>query len=223
MSSSSDVPAPRKRGEFDVQLKVLLIGDSGVGKTSLLQRYTVDAFSGSFISTIGIDFKTKMLTIDGMRVRCQIWDTAGQERFRTITTSYFRGAHGIALCFDATDKRSFASITSWMAQIADNADESVRLVLVGTKSDAPAAVTREEAAELAARFATDARPIPVVYTSAKANIGVTEAFEGLAESALRQMFAKESPASFPAQKSDETLRLSADADPSASGSSRCVC
>ena len=222
MSSSSDAPAPRKRGEFDVQLKVLLIGDSGVGKTSLLQRYTVDAFSGSFISTIGIDFKTKMLTIDGTRVRCQIWDTAGQERFRTITTSYFRGAHGIALCFDATDKRSFASITSWMSQIADNADESVRLVLVGTKSDATPAVTPAEAAEVAARFATDARPIPVVFTSAKANIGVAEAFEGLAESALRHMFAKDAPASLP-RKSDDPLRLSADTDPGAGGSSKCAC
>jgi Ras-related protein Rab-8A len=180
---------PRARPEFDIQLKLLLIGDSGVGKTSLLQRYTADAFSASFISTIGIDFKTKILTLDGLRVRCQIWDTAGQERFRTITTSYFRGAHGIALCFDATDRRSFASIAAWAAQIADNADAGVRLLLVGTKADAPAAVSREDAEALAAKWATPERPLPVAFTSAKTNVGVAEAFEALAAAALAQALA----------------------------------
>ena len=177
--------------EFDVQLKILLIGDSGVGKTSLLQRYTADAFSSNFISTIGIDFRTKLLTIDGTRARCQLWDTAGQERFRTITTSYFRGAQGIALCFDVSDRKSFASIASWVAQVSENADAGVCLVLIGTKSDALAAVTREDAAALAERFSTPERQIPFFFTSAKANVGVSEAFEGLATLAVRHMMSQE--------------------------------
>jgi len=187
----ASAPAGAPRGEFDIQLKILLIGDSGVGKTSLLQRYTADAFSSSFISTIGIDFKTKVLVIDGTRARCQIWDTAGQERFRTITTSYFRGAHGIALCFDASDRRSFASIAGWAAQVADNADAGVRLALVGTKSDAPAAVARDDAAELAARLSTPDRAVPFFFTSAKANVGVADAFEALAAAALRHALEKQ--------------------------------
>jgi Ras-related protein Rab-8A len=202
-------PAPPRRGDFDVQLKLLLVGDSGVGKTSLLQRFTADAFTASFISTIGIDFKTKVLELDGTRVRLQIWDTAGQERFRTITTSYFRGAHGIALCFDATDRRSFASVTAWMAQVADNADAGVQLVLVGTKSDAPAAVSREEALAAAARFAAPGRDVPVVFSSAKANVGVAETFEGLAARALAQMLAG-APAARAARAADEPVRLGAD-------------
>ncbi len=190
-TARSDAHSKGRGGDFDVQLKILLIGDSGVGKTSLLQRYTSDAFSSSFISTIGIDFKTKLLTIDDTRARCQIWDTAGQERFRTITTSYFRGAHGIALCFDASDRRSFTSIASWIAQVSENADAGVRLALVGTKSDAPEAVSREDAASLAERFSTPDREIPFYFTSAKANVGVNEAFEGLAAQSLRHMLANQ--------------------------------
>ena len=84
-----------------------MIGDSGVGKTCLLLRYANDSFSPTFITTIGIDFKIKNVEIEGKRIKLQIWDTAGQERFRTITTSYFRGAQGILLVYDVTDRRSF--------------------------------------------------------------------------------------------------------------------
>jgi Ras-related protein Rab-8A len=83
---------------YDMQIKLLMIGDSGVGKTCLLLRYANDSFSSTFITTIGIDFKIKNVEIDGTRIKLQIWDTAGQERFRTITTSYFRGAQGITIC-----------------------------------------------------------------------------------------------------------------------------
>ena len=95
----------------------LMIGDSGVGKTCLLLRYANDSFSPTFITTIGIDFKIKNVEVDGKRIKLQIWDTAGQERFRTITTSYFRGAQGILLVYDVTDRRSFESIRNWISQI----------------------------------------------------------------------------------------------------------
>jgi Ras-related protein Rab-8A len=94
---------------FDHQIKLLLIGDSGVGKSCCLLRFSEDSFTPSFITTIGIDFKIRTIELDGKRVKLQIWDTAGQERFRTITTAYYRGAMGILLVYDVTDKRSFDS------------------------------------------------------------------------------------------------------------------
>jgi Ras-related protein Rab-8A len=102
---------------FDMQIKLLMIGDSGVGKTCLLLRYANDSFSPTFITTIGIDFKIKNIELDSKRIKLQIWDTAGQERFRTITTSYFRGAQGILLVYDVTDRGSFNSIRNWVGQI----------------------------------------------------------------------------------------------------------
>jgi GTPase SAR1 family protein len=92
------------------QIKLLLIGDSGVGKSCCLLRFSEDSFTPSFITTIGIDFKIRTIDLDGKRVKLQIWDTAGQERFRTITTAYYRGAMGILLVYDVTDQRSFDSM-----------------------------------------------------------------------------------------------------------------
>ena len=93
-----------------VQIKLLLIGDSGVGKSCCLLRFSEDSFTPSFITTIGIDFKIRTIELDGKRVKLQIWDTAGQERFRTITTAYYRGAMGILLVYDVTDAKSFNSM-----------------------------------------------------------------------------------------------------------------
>ena len=95
-----------------LQIKLLLIGDSGVGKSCCLLRFSEDSFTPSFITTIGIDFKIRTIELDGKRVKLQIWDTAGQERFRTITTAYYRGAMGILLVYDVTDERSFNSTSS---------------------------------------------------------------------------------------------------------------
>jgi len=102
--------APRlTRSNTAHQIKLLLIGDSGVGKSCCLLRFSEDSFTPSFITTIGIDFKIRTIELDGKRVKLQIWDTAGQERFRTITTAYYRGAMGILLVYDVTDERSFNS------------------------------------------------------------------------------------------------------------------
>ena len=95
-----------------LQIKLLLIGDSGVGKSCCLLRFSEDSFTPSFITTIGIDFKIRTIELDGKRVKLQIWDTAGQERFRTITTAYYRGAMGILLVYDVTDERSFNSMAT---------------------------------------------------------------------------------------------------------------
>ena len=101
-----------KRLTTQSQIKLLLIGDSGVGKSCCLLRFSEDSFTPSFITTIGIDFKIRTIELDGKRVKLQIWDTAGQERFRTITTAYYRGAMGILLVYDVTDERSFNSTHS---------------------------------------------------------------------------------------------------------------
>ena len=109
--SISLLGALQKRRESDnLQIKLLLIGDSGVGKSCCLLRFSEDSFTPSFITTIGIDFKIRTIELDGKRVKLQIWDTAGQERFRTITTAYYRGAMGILLVYDVTDERSFNSL-----------------------------------------------------------------------------------------------------------------
>ena len=107
----------------------------GVGKSCLLMRYSDDSFTSSFITTIGIDFKVKTITIDGKRVKLQIWDTAGQERFRTITTAYYRGAMGILLVYDVTDMHSFQNVRNWMRQIQQHASANVNKILIANKSD----------------------------------------------------------------------------------------
>ena len=112
MSSSRhvhNVPPFQALVDLPPQIKLLLIGDSGVGKSCCLLRFSEDSFTPSFITTIGIDFKIRTIDLDGKRVKLQIWDTAGQERFRTITTAYYRGAMGILLCYDVTDRKSFDS------------------------------------------------------------------------------------------------------------------
>jgi small GTP-binding protein len=107
----SYTPPPDTANTSAAQIKLLLIGDSGVGKSCCLLRFSEDSFTPSFITTIGIDFKIRTIELDGKRVKLQIWDTAGQERFRTITTAYYRGAMGILLVYDVTDERSFNSLS----------------------------------------------------------------------------------------------------------------
>uniref|UniRef100_A0A3P9P882 small monomeric GTPase n=1 Tax=Poecilia reticulata TaxID=8081 RepID=A0A3P9P882_POERE len=104
---------------YDYLFKLLLIGDSGVGKTCVLFRFSEDAFNSTFISTIGIDFKIRTIELDGKKIKLQIWDTAGQERFRTITTAYYRGAMGIMLVYDITNEKSFDNIKNWIRNIEE--------------------------------------------------------------------------------------------------------
>jgi len=120
---------------YDFLIKLLLIGDSGVGKSCLLLRFSDDSFTPSFITTIGIDFKIKTIELDGKRIKLQIWDTAGQERFRTITTAYYRGAMGILLIYDTTDEQSFQNIRNWIRNIEQHAADNVDKILVGNKCD----------------------------------------------------------------------------------------
>lgn len=162
---------------YDFLIKLLLIGDSGVGKSCLLLRFCDDAWTPSFITTIGIDFKIRTIELDGKRIKLQIWDTAGQERFRTITTAYYRGAMGILLVFDVTDQKSFENVRTWHANIEQHASEGVSKILIGNKSDweEKRAVSTEQGEELAKELG-----IPYIETSAKSNANVEEAFFNLA-------------------------------------------
>ena len=149
----------------------------GVGKTCLLLRYANESFSPTFITTIGIDFKIKNIVLDSKRIKLQIWDTAGQERFRTITTSYFRGAQGILLVYDVTERQTFLSIRNWVQQIQMHADGNVNKILIGNKADLKEnrVVSTEEGEALAKEF-----NIRFFETSARQDMNVDTSFEKIA-------------------------------------------
>ena len=159
-------------------LKVLLLGDTSVGKTCLLKRYTEDTFQDAYLSTIGFDYKFKIVTLkSGKEVKVQIWDTAGQERFRTIAKSYYRGAHGIILVFDVTNQKTFDNIRTWVNQIKEEASSKVCVILIANKIDSEErVVSKEDAAALAKNY-----ELKLYESSAKENINVTEAFQDLIE------------------------------------------
>jgi len=159
--------------EYDYLFKLLLIGDSGVGKSCLLLRFADDTYTDSYISTIGVDFKIRTVDLDAKTIKLQIWDTAGQERFRTITSSYYRGAHGIIIVYDITDKESFDNVRQWLFEIDRYASESVCKLLVGNKSD----LKNKRAVELeTAKAFADELHIPFLETSAKNAANVEQAF-----------------------------------------------
>ena len=116
--------------------KILLLGDSSVGKTCFLMRYTDNTFQEIHMSTIGLDYKLKNVQLDdGKMVKIQIWDTAGQDRFRSITKNYYKGAHGIILIYDVTSRKTFDNVKNWVAQIKEEVTDKVSIILVGNKTD----------------------------------------------------------------------------------------
>ena len=168
--------------KYDYLFKLLIIGESGVGKTCLLLRFTDDSFTANHLTTIGIDFKIKIINIENKLIKLQIWDTAGQERFRTITKTYYKGAHGIILTYDVTDQNSFKNIRNWIKQIEANAQTSVKKVLVGNKCDKPdRVVTEEEGKKLAEEY-----NIGFFETSAKTNKNVHNVFNYLVKEMIME-------------------------------------
>eukprot|EP00826_Nyctotherus_ovalis_P030925 TRINITY_DN2469_c0_g1_i1.p1 TRINITY_DN2469_c0_g1~~TRINITY_DN2469_c0_g1_i1.p1 ORF type:complete len:224 (-),score=52.88 TRINITY_DN2469_c0_g1_i1:121-717(-) len=165
----------RPRFSYDYLVKLIIIGDSGVGKTCLLTRFAENKFTASHISTIGIDFLIKMLRVDDVTIKLQIWDTAGQDRFRTITQNYYKNAVGVILVYDCTSETSFNNIRSWMKQLESHANHDVIKVLVGNKYDSPdIKVDAARGKALAEEFG-----IEFFEASAKDNVNVGETFEYL--------------------------------------------
>ncbi|RDX41020.1 GTP-binding protein ypt1 [Lentinus brumalis] len=163
---------------YDYLFKLLLIGDSGVGKSCLLLRFAEDAFTDSYLSTIGVDFKIRTIELDGRTVKLQIWDTAGQERFRTIAAAYYRGAHGIIMVYDVTDAETFSNVKGWMQEIERYASETVKKLIIGNKSDL---VEKKVVEYSVAKEFADSLSIPFIETSAKNSTNVEEAFTMMAK------------------------------------------
>ena len=158
---------------FDHIFKIVIVGDSGVGKSCLLLRFADDTFNESYICTIGVDFRFRTFTVDGKQVKLQIWDTAGQERYRTITNAYYRGANGVILVFDKTDQKSFENIESWRSEVEKYSDNAIK-IMVGNKSD------QEENFEVTlaqAEQKSAALGIPYVEASAFSGKNVETIFE----------------------------------------------
>jgi len=169
---------------YDYLFKLLLIGDSGVGKTCILFRFSEDAFNTSFISTIGIDFKIRTIELEDKKIKLQIWDTAGQERFRTITTAYYRGAMGIMLVYDVTNEKSFDNIKNWIRNIEEHANTDVEKMILGNKCDISdrRQVPKERGDQLAIEY-----NIKFMETSAKSSYNIEEAFINLARDIKTKM------------------------------------
>ncbi|KRY85253.1 Ras-related protein Rab-43 [Trichinella pseudospiralis] len=163
---------------FDYLFKIVLIGDMGIGKTCVVQRFKNGTFLERQGSTIGVDFTMKTLIVDGKRVKLQVWDTGGQERFRTITQSYYRSANGIIICYDVTCRKSFKNVRRWLDDVLKFAAPNVVKLLVATKIDLEndRLVSTEEGKALA-----QAEQMNFIETSAKENLNVDQAFENLAK------------------------------------------
>ncbi|KAL1659757.1 ras family-domain-containing protein [Schizophyllum commune] len=160
---------------YDYLFKIVLIGDSGVGKSNLLSRFTRNEFSQDTKSTIGVEFATRSITVEGKILKAQIWDTAGQERYRAITAAYYRGAVGALLVYDISKRGSYENVQRWLKELRDHADSNIVIMLVGNKSDLKhlRAVPTDEARA----FAGAENGLSFIETSALDASNVDSAFE----------------------------------------------
>ena len=176
-------------GNYDYIFKILLLGDSSVGKTCFLLRYSDDTFTENHISTIGLDYRFKLVNLENdKKVKLQIWDTAGQDRLRAITKNYYKGAHGIILMYDVTNISTFNNIKSWVTQIRENTTEKIKIVLVGNKIDEEELrkISSDEGQKLAAEY-----DLKFFEASAKKNVKVTDVFNYITEEMNSQNNKKE--------------------------------
>ena len=164
--------------------KVLLLGDSIVGKTCILMRFTEGTFPEIHMSTVGLDYRVKQMTLEnGQSAKVCIWDTAGQERFRAITKNYYKGAHGIMLIYDVTRQETFLNVRNWLTQIKENASDKATIFLIGNKCDDIEG--RQVATEEGQKVADDYK-ITFIETSAKNDINIASTFEQL----VKQIYQK---------------------------------
>lgn len=161
---------------YDFLIKTIVVGDSGIGKTCLTQRFVDDKYNANDI-TIGVEFGSKIISHEDKKIKIQIWDTAGQEAFRSIVRSYYRNAAGVILCYDITNEESFRNIKTWLEDVITNCNNSPQIILVGTKCDLEH--RRAISKEYGETFAKTHNML-FVETSAKNAYGITECFQMLA-------------------------------------------
>ena len=177
MSTPENLPTvkevPVTDETYEKLFKILLLGDSSVGKSSLFLSFMDKSWNETFVPTIGVDFKIKTINVNNMNIKYQVWDTAGQERFRTIISSYYKGAHGILLVYDITLKESFESLNDWLNEIKKNTSKNIVKVLIGNKIDLndKRVISFDEAKEFA-----DSNSMKYIETSAKTSTNVDQAF-----------------------------------------------
>ena len=164
--------------QYDQKIKIMIIGESLVGKTALITKYTKNIFGGTYLMTVGIDFQDKFININGKKIRIEIWDTAGQERFRNIAKNYFQSSDGFLLVYDITKKSSFEKLDFWNEQINLNAPKNTKYILIGNKKDLNN--EREVSKEDGDNFANK-NNIQFYETSAKDGTNVNYVFELLAK------------------------------------------
>ncbi|KAL6203324.1 hypothetical protein ACLB2K_027024 [Fragaria x ananassa] len=166
--------ASRVDHEYDYLFKIVLIGDSGVGKSNILSRFTRNEFCLESKSTIGVEFATRTLQVEGKTVKAQIWDTAGQERYRAITSAYYRGAVGALLVYDITKRPTFDNVQRWLRELRDHADSNIVIMMTGNKSDLNhlRAVSEDDGQALAER-----EGLSFLETSALGATNIEKAFQ----------------------------------------------
>jgi small GTP-binding protein len=167
--------------EPDYLLKLVLIGDSGVGKTSVLSRFIRNKFALDCKTTVGVEFATKTLTIKNKLVKLQVWDTAGQERYRAVTTSYYKGTYGAIIVYDISSSPSFASVPRWLSELRDKADPACILILIGNKCDME---EHRSVAVTDGRLLAEKENMLFIETSAKDATNIVQAFTQLVASVV---------------------------------------
>jgi len=212
--------------EYDYLYKVVLIGDSGVGKSNLLSRFTRNEFNLETKSTIGVEFATRSIQADGKTIKAQIWDTAGQERYRAITSAYYRGAVGALLVYDIAKNVTFKNVERWLTELRENAAPNIVIMLVGNKSDLRH--LREVPTETAKEFA-EKNSLSFIETSALESTNVELAFQNILTEIYRQTIgggggakAAETPASSgDAPAPGKAIEITADSSQKPAESSSC--
>jgi Ras-related protein Rab-11B len=170
--------------DTDLVVKLVMVGDSGVGKSNLVLRWTENVFYEQTMPTVGVEYALKMINLNGKRIKVQIWDTAGHERFRAITSAYYRATQGCVLVYDVTSTAAFVSLNHWLAEVSEHAPRDVCAVIVGNKSDLVAlrAVTPDEGSEYAAQH-----NVAFLETSAKDSTNIDKAFTQLVAAIANRM------------------------------------
>ena len=183
------------RKDYDHFFKMVLLGDSCVGKSCLLVRFADDEFNTNYVSTIGVDFRFRSLRHSGKKIKLQIWDTAGQERYRTITNAYYKGADGIVLVFDLFDRQSFTNLDNWLKEVENHAQPDIQIIVIANKADllepgnddatrdkgSPEKVPERQVSEKEIEDFTERTGLPIFLASAKSGNGVEASFVALSE------------------------------------------